>query len=349
MRLVGDIGGTHARFGLIDDRCAAPQHVRILRCAEHEDLSAAVESYLGTIGGPRVKDAALAVATPVLGDRLQFTNNTWSVSIAQMRKRLGLSRLLVVNDLVALALAIPHLPTDEFRQLGLGRGVPGAPIAVLGVGTGLGTAGLVQAGGNFRIAIPGEGGHMSFSPANGREMALLSVLWTRWQHVSFERLVSGPGLVNIHQALCELDGVAWEPVTTVDLMTRASAGDSRCEEAVDMLCGVLGTVAGNFCLAIGATGGVYLGGGVVSALGNSLDQSQFRERFEAKGRFRSYLAQVPTWVISSPHAALVGLATLFERPDDGSQAPLMLGGADDPAACAAMPALRVETAPRRQD
>jgi glucokinase len=349
VRLVGDIGGTHARFGLIDHRRAALQHLHTLRCADHEDLSAAVESYLEAIGGPCVKDAALAVATPVLGDRLQFTNNTWSVSIAQTRQRLGLTRLLVVNDLVALALAIPHLPTDEFRQLGPGRSVPGAPIAVLGVGTGLGTAGLIQAEGSYGIAIPGEGGHMSFAPANGREMALLSVLWARWQHVSFERLVSGQGLMNIHQALCEVDGAAWEPVTAADLVTRAAAGDSRCEEAVDILCGVLGTAAGNFCLAIGATGGVYLGGGVVSALGNRLDQSHFRERFEAKGRFRAYLAQVPTWVISSPHAALVGLATLFERPDDGSQAPLMLGGADDPAVCAAMPALRVETAPRRQD
>jgi glucokinase len=332
VRLVGDIGGTHARFALIDGHGAGLQQLLTLRCVDHEDLCDAIGSYLGAVGGPRVEEAALAVATPVLGDRLQFTNNPWSLSIAQTRDRLELTRLRVVNDLVALALAIPQLRADELRQLGPGRGVPGAPIAVLGVGTGLGTAGLIQVGQDTRLPIPGEGGHMSFSPGNRREMALLSVLWKRWDHVSFERLVSGPGLQNIHQALCEIDGEAWEPASARELTTRAAAGDARCNEAVDIFCGVLGAAAGNFCLAIGATGGVYLGGGVVSALGRRLDESPFRERFEAKGRFRTYLAAVPSSVVTSPHPSLIGLATLFDTPGGVPRAPLMLSGAGDPPA-----------------
>jgi len=349
VRLVGDIGGTHARFALIGDRSADPQHQSTLRCADHEDLAAAVESYLDAIGRPRVMEAALAVATPVLGDSLKFTNNDWRFSIAQTRQRLGLNRLLVVNDLVALALAVPHLRQDELRQLGPGQSAPGSPIAVLGVGTGLGTAGLMQAGENARVAIPGEGGHMSFAPGNGREMALLSMLWRRWEHVSFERLASGPGLVNIHRALCELDGVAWEPVSAQELTSRAAAGDPRSDEAMEIFCSVLGAAAGDFCLAIGATGGVYLGGGVVSAVGRRLDQSAFRERFEAKGRFREYLALVPTWVIVSPFPALIGLATLFDHPGSWPQAPLMLSGADDPPADAPTIGPCVETVGRRQD
>lgn len=332
MRLVGDIGGTHARFALVDDGGADLRHVSTLRCADHDNLCAAIGSYLHATGGARVQEAALAVATPVQGDRLQFTNNAWSMSIAQTSERLGLSHLRVVNDLVALALAIPQLRADELRRLGPDRGAPGGPIAVLGVGTGLGTAGLIQTGENTRVPIPGEGGHMSFAPGNPREMALLSVLWKRWEHVSFERLVSGPGLQNIHQALCELDAEACEPISARELTTRAAAGDPRCNEAVDVFCAVLGAAAGNFCLAIGATGGVYLGGGVVSALGRRLDQSPFRKRFEAKGRFQGYLAAVPSWAIESPHAALRGLATLLDDPGGLPQAPLMLGCADDPPA-----------------
>lgn len=312
MRLVGDIGGTNARFALVEEGDHLPRDEETLACADYPDLGMAAEAYLAS-RGVRVRDAAFAVATPVTGDEIKLTNSASRLSVRETRARLGLDRLLLLNDFTALALALPLLRTDELRQVGGGRVTAGRPKALLGAGTGLGVSGLVQSGADW-VPLEGEGGHTAFSPANDREAAVLGALWKRFDHVSTERVASGPGLALLHETLALLDGQPVEPLSPEEITRRAEGGDARSHEALEMFCGILGTAAANLCVTLGAMGGVYIGGGVVPRLGDRFDRSCFRARFEAKGRFRAYVAEVPTFVITAVNPALRGVAKAFDRP-----------------------------------
>ncbi|MBI1394443.1 MAG: glucokinase [Betaproteobacteria bacterium] len=311
MRLVGDIGGTNARFAVVEQGRDSIAHERVLRCADYEDLGAAVEAYLDKEQLKDVEEAAIAVATPVTGDHVSFTNSDWSFSIRQTEARLGLRRLKLVNDFAALALALPVLGNGDLRRVGGGAAVDGKPLAVLGAGTGLGVSGLFPSGSGW-IPIEGEGGHTAFSPMTSREVGVLEYLWRRFDHVSTERLASGPGLALIHEALSAMDGAPTDPVSPESVTSEAAQGDARSEEAVEMFCGVLGTAAANLCVTIGARGGVYIGGGVVPALGSRFDRSCFRARFEQMGRFSSYVSSVPTFVITASNPALRGALRAFD-------------------------------------
>lgn len=314
MKVVGDIGGTNARFAIIEGSGAGgPTRERTFRCADFPDLASALEAYLDGAAIGNVREAAVAVASPIVGDLVRFTNNPWQFSIADTQSRLGLERLVVINDFTALALALPLLGDRDVRQVGRGQPAEGKPLALIGAGTGLGVSGLIPVGTGW-VPIEGEGGHTAFSPANTREAEVLAYLWRRYDHVSTERLASGPGLSTLHEALCGLDGIEGEPVMAPEQVTaRADAGDSRAEEAVEMFCGILATAAANLCVTLGARGGVYVGGGIVPGLGERFDRSCFRERFESKGRYRDYVAAVPTYVITANNPALRGAARAFER------------------------------------
>lgn len=313
MRLVADIGGTHARFGLLEPGAARPSRERVLACAEFPGPAAAIRSYLVLEGEPVVREAALAVAGPVTQDRVDFMNRAWSFSIETTRVSLGLDRLVVVNDFTALALALPVLEPDERRQVGGGAPVPDMPIALLGAGTGLGVSGLLPSPTGW-IPIAGEGGHTAFSPANAREAAVLVRLWERFDHVSTERLVQGAGFVLLYETLCALDGATPRELRPEDVTRDALAGtDAHCVETLDMFCGILGSAAANLAVTLGARGGVYVGGGIVPALGAAFDRSSFRARFEAKGRYRDYVAAMPTYVITATHPGLRGVARVFSR------------------------------------
>ncbi len=312
MRLVGDIGGTNARFALVEEGDDLPREEETLACADYPDLGVAAEAYLAA-RGTRVRDAAFAVATPVTGDEIQLTNSASRLSVRETRARLGLDRLLLLNDFTALALALPLLRPNELRQVGGGQVRAGRPKALLGAGTGLGVSGLVPSGAGW-IPLEGEGGHTAFSPANDREAAVLGALWKRFDHVSTERVASGPGLALLHEMLGLIDGQAAEALSPEEITRRAEDGDVRCHEALEMFCGILGTAAANLCVTLGAMGGVYIGGGVVPRLGDRFDRSCFRARFEAKGRFRTYVAEVPTFVITAVNPALRGVARAFDRP-----------------------------------
>lgn len=307
-RLLADLGGTSARFALAHGRHIEQQ--RILRCADFSGPAAAARAFLGETGATP-GEAAFAVAAPVLGDTVRMTNSAWVFSIEATREALELRRLLVVNDFTALAHAVPLLGRDELRQIGGGAAVAGAPVAAIGPGTGLGVSGLLPDRGRW-IGLQGEGGHCSFAPRSEREDALLSVLRARFGHVSFERLVSGPGLTNIYQALCALDGTSPVAPPPEDISAAARDG-GRAAEALDLFCAALGTAAADLALTLGARGGVYIGGGIVPQLGDRFVHSPFRDRFEDRGRFHAYLAQIPTFVISAEHSpALRGLAVLLE-------------------------------------
>lgn len=316
-RLLADVGGTNARLAWQDGPGAPIEHIRVLPVAEHASLQAAIRLYLGGLGRQPAA-AAIAMANPVTGDLVSMTNHHWSFSQAALRDELGLTTLRVLNDFTALALALPHLPAHELRQVGGGAAVPGAAIALLGAGTGLGVSGLLPDGAGGWVPIAGEGGHVTLPAANGRERVLMDALLRRHGHASAERVASGTGLLETCHILCEADGVDASAFTSAAAVTEAALQGRHPQalEALEMLCGVLGAVAGNLALTLGARGGVYIGGGVVPRLGAWFDASPFRARFEAKGRFAAYLRQVPVWVITAPQSpALLGAARALDaRP-----------------------------------
>ena len=313
MRLVVDIGGTNARLALVPPDSLQPQLEKRVRCADYDSLEHAVRRYLEDCGNPVVREAALDVATGITGDFVRLTNGPWGFSIDQTRQALGLDRLHVVNDFTALALAIPLLPAHELQQIGPGAAIAKTPIAVIGPGTGLGVSGLIPVDGRW-IPLQGEGGHTAFSPMGDDEIGVLRWLQQRYSHVSTERLVSGMGLENLYQALCAKTGVQAKPLSPDKITASAlSNTDAQCKAALDMFCAILGTAAANLVVTLGARAGCYIGGGIVPRLGEYFARSPFRARFETKGRFSSYVASVPTYVILGETPALRGLATLFQN------------------------------------
>jgi glucokinase len=201
-------------------------------------------------------------------------------------------------------------------QIGGGEPLPDAPVGVLGPGSGLGVCGLVHAPGGW-LPLPGEGGHATMAPADGRESAVLDRMRARHDHVSAERVLSGPGLVDLYTTLAEIDGVPAVSYTAAQITNPGICeSDGYCRDAVAMFCAMLGTVAGNLALTLGARGGVYVAGGIVPKLGARFAASAFRPRFESKGRLRPYLARIPTYVVTHPFPAFLGLSTLLTRPRD---------------------------------
>jgi glucokinase len=317
-RLLGDIGGTNARFALLPDATSAPTHVATLAAARFATLEDAIEQYLqdhAVQPGQRPRWAAIGIANPVTGDHVRMTNHHWSFSILAVQQRFGWERFAVINDFTALALSLPALQPADLRQVGGDTPVPGAAVGLLGPGTGLGVSGLLwPAGGRQAVPLNGEGGHATLAPCDDRESGVLAVMRRRLGHVSAERAVSGPGLVSLYQAVCELDGVPALDLDSAAVSAQALAGGQpQCREALDLFCSFLGNLAGNLALTLGARGGMYIGGGIVPRLGDAFAASPFRERFEAKGRFRAYLAPIPVFVIqASVSPALLGAARALE-------------------------------------
>lgn len=315
-KLIADIGGTNARFALLNGQDIDDE--KVLACADHPSLVAAIQFYLESVGANsaqrRPREAAMAIAGPITGDHIRMTNHVWEFSAATTRRQLELSRLIFMNDFTALAMSLRHLPRQDLQPIGGGRAVLGSTVALLGPGTGLGVSGLVPSGEHW-IPLQGEGGHVTLAVMNEREIAVLAQLRQRFSHVSAERVLSGPGLVNLYDALCAVEGVVPDVVTPKDVTERALAGSCRLSlETVSMFCGLLGTMSGNLVLTLGAVGGLYIGGGIVPQLGNFFVNSSFRDRFEDKGRYADYLADVPTYVIRTPLPAFIGLARAFIDP-----------------------------------
>jgi glucokinase len=309
-RLIGDIGGTNARFALAV--AGRVEQLRVLPTADYPSLVAAARAYLAALPhGIAVERAAFDLAGPVTADHAQLTNGTWAFSIAAARTELGLHELVVLNDFAAAALGIPRLPPGDAVQIGGGAALEHGPVGVIGPGTGLGVAGLVHAGGRW-LAVPGEGGHGTMPPATDEESRILDRLRARFGHVSAERVLSGHGLENLYSVLGELHGgVAPPPLGAADITAAALAGaDALSARALDLFCDMLGTVAGNLALTLGATGGVFLLGGILPRFADRFAASGFRARFESKGRLSPYLAAIPTYLVTHDNPALLGLAGL---------------------------------------
>ena len=320
--LVADIGGTHARFGWVDSADRRVHHVVQLPVAEHGGVLQAVQAYLRDLAPLLVhafappRKAAFAVATAVAADAVELTNSPWRFSRSALQSALGLDALLVLNDFEALALSLPRLGPTQLRfhaATSPGPTPASGTLAVVGPGTGLGVGAVVQTAHGW-VALPGEGGHATLAASDDFESELLALVRRVHAHVSAERLLSGIGLPVLYTALAQLQGVAAQPLNAQEIVERGRVGDDAvCNATLDTFCALLGSFAGNVALTFGARGGVYIGGGIVPRLGERFFASRFRERFEAKGRFRSYLEEVPTALITDTLAALGGAALAIEQ------------------------------------
>lgn len=310
-RLLADIGATYARFCL-EQQPGRFEHVRVLPCSDYAGFIEVMRAYLESLPeGAKPRHAGVAIANPIEGDWVRMTNRDWAFSIQDAQHRLGLATLLVVNNFTALAMSLPRIGAEGREQVGGGEPQANGVIGLLGPGTGLGVSGLVPTGDRW-TTLATEGGHVSFSPADQRELRVLAYAWKTLPHVSAERLVSGPGLELIYEALTEGRTDVDRRLSTAQIVQRAIHKTCPwCVETVDCFCTMLGTVASNLALTLGATGGIYIGGGIVPRLGQVFLQSGFRERFESKGRFSGYVARIPTYVLTAENPAFHGVSSLL--------------------------------------
>jgi len=311
-RLLADIGATHARFGL-ETAPGVLGQVAVLRCDDFDGIVPLLHAYLAEHPEQRINHAAFALANPISGDFIRMTNRDWQFSTDEVRRALGLSTLLIVNDFTALAMALPGFQPKDLLQVGGGVAQTHAVSGVLGPGTGLGVSGVIPTIDGF-VTLGSEGGHVNFAPSDEREFAILQTAWREWKHVSNERLISGPGIELIHRALAQRNGIDTAPRSTAEIMKDAlEEGDALCLEVLETFAGMLGSAAANLAVTLGAFGGIYIGGGIVPRMGEWFAGSPFRARFEAKGRFSDYIAQIPTYVIMTPNPALFGVSAILSE------------------------------------
>lgn len=310
LRLIGDIGGTNARFAIAEDgQYRKLAHVEV----DHfPSLHDALADYLKTLSDAERSDlpGALAIAGPVLGDTISMTNKAWSFSVTDLKTSLGLRSLAVFNDFAATAQAIPHMPASDLFEIGSVAGKKKGNIGVIGPGTGLGVGALVPSGLEW-ITVAGEGGHTTLAASNVEEEEIIRRLRHRWSHVSAERVLSGAGLVNLYEALCAIDGIEPLMLSPADVTKRAmDQSDEVCVRAFACFCQFLGSVAGDLALTIGAFGGIFIAGGILLRFKEAFAASGFRAQFESKGRFATMLAGIPTYLILEESPALLGLANM---------------------------------------
>lgn len=313
-RLLADIGARHARFA-IEREAGHYETVRTFDCDAYPDFLAALRAYLAQVDlpdGQSVRHGAIAIAYPVAGDTVRMTNYSWEFSIEATRIAVGFDTLLVVNDFTALAMSLPYLRDGDVRKVGGGSARERSVIGLLGAGTGLGVSGLIPVDDGW-VSLASEGGHVAFAPQNPRELFVLEYAWRQYGHVSAERLMSGPGLELIHRALSARADRPAGALDAPEITRRALAGECPvCAETLDVFCEMLGTVAGDLAVTLGAYGGVYIGGAIVPRLGSHFDRSGFRARFQAKGRLSGLLGEIPTFVITTETPGFAGTGAILE-------------------------------------
>jgi glucokinase len=322
LRLLADIGATYARF-CIEPAPGQFEHVAVLPCSEHAGITEVIQAYLATVPELTPRHGAVSIANPIQGDQVRMTNRDWAFSIKEVQQQLKLSTLLVVNNFTALAMAIPGVGPHGRLKVGGGAPQANGVIGLLGPGTGLGVSGLIPSGDRW-TTLATEGGHVNFAPSDEREMRVLQHAWKSMSRVSAERLISGPGIELIHQALHPAAGGGRE-LTTAEIVQRALQHDATCIETLEVFSGMLGSMASDVALTLGATGGMYVGGGIVPRLGPLFAQAIFRERFEAKGRMSDYVARIPTYLLTAENLAFQGVSTLLSDhvPDADGSHPLL--------------------------
>ena len=274
------------------------------------DFPGVVEAANAYLDGRAVDAVVLVVAGPVESDEIALTNCPWTFSLSETKKSLGVDHLSAINDFVAQALSIPRLGEEDSTKLGGGEAIDDRPIAVIGPGTGLGVASLLKVDGRYH-PIASEGGHVAFAPSDDIDIAVLGLLKDRFGRVSNERLLSGPGLLNLTNALAQLQGLDLSINNPADVVKRVDQANCPvCKDAITRFCRLLGAAAGDLALTFGARGGVYLTGGMISHLGRHFDVEQVKHAFVNKGRFEDYLRAIPLFRFLRTDTGLIGAAAL---------------------------------------
>lgn len=309
--LIADIGGTHARFALVDAQgnIGAPT---VWMTRNYPSFADALMQYLKDIANDvRITAVAICGAGPLLDNAIQLTNSVWRIERSQVEAVCKVRNSVLINDFTAIALALPFLAPTSLKLLGGGPPAPDAPMGVIGPGTGLGVSGLIPAGEGKYTPLAGEGGHVGLSPASIREISIYSRLMEPRGHVPAETVLSGPGLELLYTTIAAIDGALPESALGAADIARAARDEENgtAREAIQLFTGWLGAVAGDLALTLGARGGIYIAGGMVPRLGELFDAHLFRHRFEAKGPYKSYLSAIPTWLITHEYPGLIGLAS----------------------------------------
>jgi glucokinase len=311
MDLMADIGATNTRCALLDEngREVTPE---VFENADFTGVAAVLSVYLDhRRASDRPKRAALAVAAPILGDEVQMINIDWRFSQTELKDKLELRRIQVVNDFAAVAWGLQQLGPADTVQIGGGESVQRCTLATLGPGSGLGVGALVPTSDAWTV-MTGEGGHVAMPAASREEEEVIGRLRDRFDgHCSAERVLSGQGLVNLYVTLADLAGRGEPTVTPADVTNLAKQGEPTARKTLNMFFAMLGTVAADLAVTTGARGGVFIAGGIVPRLLEPLRKSEFRARFEAKGRYRGYVSAIPTYVITAPLPAFRGLRYLL--------------------------------------
>jgi glucokinase len=321
--LVGDIGGTNARFAfahVLSDGTIRIEQVVSMAARDYPGPEQAIAAFLSTSVTRHLDFAGIACAGPIAQGKVSFTNLDWKADAQQLGRMLGIDRVRLLNDLEAHGWAVPVLLGPDLAGIGGSFDKPATPdagpIAVFGVGTGTNVSLHLTDDHGHEQVIVGEGGHIGFAPHDEIDLAIWQQLARRFGRVSIERLASGPGLLNIYEALCALDGSMVECDSPPAVVTAAQKANRIAVQALERFCLILGTIAGDFALAFGARGGVYISGGIAPLLIDALNTGGFRQRFESKGRFEAYMAAIPTCVIVHPSSALLGAARAAIKAGD---------------------------------
>jgi glucokinase len=319
--LLADVGGTYARFAVLSNAEVAEPYK--LQVGMYGDPVQAIRHFLNSQAGAAPIDrAVIAAAGPVSGGRCKLTNADWTLDAEELKRAFGLSTVHIVNDLEALAWAVPRLAPADCTPIGGGHPVACEPMAIIAPGTGLGMAYFLPSGAG--AALASEGGHATLAATNAEEAALIATLQKHHRHVSAERVLSGQGLVNLYQALGEQDGEPMEARSPAEITQAAMDGScAHSRRALDHFCSFLGSMAGDAALMVGARGGVYIGGGITPRIISYLPRTRFRAQFESKGRLSAYMQRISTRVIARPDPAFLGLCWLAKKN---------AGGVDEPAA-----------------
>ena len=309
--MVGDIGGTNCRLAVYDPSSGLIDEIRIMPVADFRSLDEAINTYRDALPSHTFSDASVSIANPIVGDRIAMTNAHWDFSIEETRKSSHLERLIMLNDWESVALSLPILQDSDLERINDRPANVSGTRALCGVGTGLGVAGLVAAKDGTWVPVAGEGGHVSFSPVDEEESQILNTLMGSHDHVSFEKILSGPGLVGLHQAIAAIGGASVEKFTPKQIVAHAASRDDPvCKKTLEVFCGILGNFAGNLCLTLGATGGIYVGGGVIQKIdeAGAFERERFLDRLTLKGRLSGWLQDIPAYLLKSPYAGLIGSA-----------------------------------------
>ncbi|WP_458525364.1 glucokinase [Onishia taeanensis] len=315
--LIGDIGGTNARFALVTPDTFEPHDILSLPCADYPSLVEAVEDYLSRVGhaGEHApQEACLAFACPVHDDWVKMTNNAWAFSKSEVQRSLDLTLFKVINDFTAQALGVPHVPAEDLVAVGGGSAQAHSIRLVIGPGTGLGVAGVFP-GQHAWIPLPTEGGHVTFAPTDEREQNLLRYFRSRYGRVSVERILCGQGLLDLYCAHASLKGANPRYQTPAEVTAGAAEGDAIAVDTVTRFLKILGDVCGDAALTMGARGGVYLCGGILPRLLDWLPDSRLRDAFADKGRMSAYNADIPIWVVTAPWTGLLGAAEALHNEE----------------------------------